>query len=402
MCSDIDGSSSMVKHCSFKKGLFPNSPTDVDARYRQTSSGRSSRSSISFNRLIARLIPMIREADFRAAWWLPTAHLQTLWPTLCRRGPKPPMLRERLELPDGDFLDIDWTLTKKGPIVLILHGLEGSSDSGYARGLLAALTRLNWRGAVMHFRGCSGEPNRLKRSYDAGGTNDLGHVVNLLREREPATSLACVGYSIGGNVLLKWLGETGAAVPLQAAVAVSVPFNLDGATRRLQQGFSRIYQAYLLRHLHSSYRRKFRSLSNPPVPPEEISQLTDFYSYDDRVTAPLHGYLGVEDYYRRASCRQYLRGIRIPTLILHARDDPFMSAAVIPAAGELSDWVTLELSRRGGHVGFVSGPVPWRAKYWLEQRIPEFLTPHLQASPGAFERGESRPRSHLHPPNERT
>lgn len=324
------------------------------------------------------LMNMIGESDFRPAWWLPGPHLQTLWPALVRRAPRPLTRRERLELPDGDFLDLDWTMGEAGPIVVVLHGLEGSSDSGYARGLLATLARRGWRGMVMHFRGCSGEPNRLRHSYDAGGTGDLAYVISLLRQREPTTPLACVGYSIGGNVLLKWLGEAGAAAPLQAAAAVSVPFLLDAAAQRMQQGFSRFYQAYLLRNLQASYRRKFKTQKNPPVPLQDVARLRDFYVFDDSITAPLHDYAGVTDYYARASCRQYLNGIGVPTLILHAFDDPFLLPAAIPTASELSPGVVLELSRYGGHVGFVSGPSPWQAGYWLEQRIPGFLAPHLK------------------------
>jgi len=281
-------------------------------------------------------------------------------------------------LADGDFLDLDWTLEKDGPIVVILHGLEGSSSSGYVHGLLRALTVQGWRGVVMHFRGCSGVPNRLARSYNAGEIEDVAAAVAILRHREPATPLACVGYSLGGNVLLKWLGERGADVPLQAAVAVSVPFILDTAAQRLRRGFSRCYQAYLLRNLRASYRRKFSAQAQPPFPLQDLGSLGDFYAFDDKITAPLHGYLGVHDYYARASCRQYLKGIEVPTLILHAADDPFMLPSAIPDAEELPEDVTLELSSQGGHVGFVAGSLPWRAVYWLEKRIPEFLAKYLE------------------------
>lgn len=314
----------------------------------------------------------VRDSDFQPAWWLPGPHLQTLWPALCRRLPPVGVRRERLELADGDFVDLDWSLNPAGPVVVILHGLEGSSASGYARGLLAAAVRRGWRAVVLHFRGCSGQPNRLARSYNAGDTVDLAAVVEELRRREPATPLAAVGYSLGGNVLLKWLGET-ACCPLAAAAAVSVPLVLDLAAQRLQRGFSRLYQRHLLRNLKAAYRRKFRHRTDLPLPLAGLAGLRDFYAFDDRVTAPLHGYAGVHDYYARASCRQYLKNIRTPTLILHALDDPFMRPAVVPAAAELSPWVILELSRHGGHVGFVAGGLPWRPRYWLEERIPAFL-----------------------------
>lgn len=318
---------------------------------------------------------MIRNADFRPAWWLPGPHGQTLWPALFRFKPRPALRRERIELPDGDFLDLDWSAGEQGPIVLVLHGLEGSSDSGYARGLLHRVAMQGWRGVVMHFRGCSGEANRLARSYNAGDTGDLAYVVSLLQQREPATPLACVGYSLGGNALLKWLGETGTTLP-SVAVAVSVPFLLDSAAQRMSQGFSRLYQRHLLKHLRANYRRKQRARLPLPVTLKEMAKLQDFYTFDDKVTAPLHGYAGVDDYYARASCRRYLRGIRTPTLILHALDDPFMLPSVTPQAEELSDCTALELSQQGGHVGFVTGAWPWQATYWLEQRIPAFLAEH--------------------------
>ncbi len=315
----------------------------------------------------------MQPADYYPAWWLPGPHAQTLWPVLCRRRPRLPLRRERLELPDGDFLDLDWLPSGRGPIVLILHGLEGSSASHYALGLLVAIARRGWRAVVMHFRGRGGQPNRLARSYCAADTADIGHVATWLRQSEPAAPLAAIGYSLGGNALLKWLGETGADNPLHAAAAVSVPFMLDTTARRLRQGFSRLYQAHLLRALKKSYRDKFRHRPDAPVPLDELGTLRDFYAFDDRITAPLHGYAGVHDYYARASCRPYLRRVRVPTLILHALDDPFMRRDAVPDASELSSWVRLELSTQGGHVGFVAGRWPWRAEYWLEQRIPEFL-----------------------------
>ncbi len=314
---------------------------------------------------------------FKPAWWCRGPHAQTLWPNLVRRRPQVPLRRERLELPDGDFLDLDWTLNDEGPIVLLLHGLEGSSRSQYARGLLAVLQVRGWRGVVLHFRGCSGEPNRLARGYHSGETGDLDWVIDRLREREPHTPIAAVGYSLGGNVLLKWLGEKGADAPLQAAVAVSVPFILQEAADRFCRGFSRLYQWALLRSLKRGYRRKFTRLPSPlDVDPVRLSR---FWDFDHLVTAPLHGFESASHYYRVASSRQYLRHIAVPTLIVHAADDPFMSPAVVPHARELSPAIDLELYPAGGHVGFVGGKWPWRPRYWLEERIPTFLSEQLEA-----------------------
>ena len=293
--------------------------------------------------------------------------------------PEPALRRERLTTPDDDFIDVDWYGGDSGPLLVVLHGLEGSSRSNYVRGLLVAAGRFGWRGAVLHFRSCSGEPNRARHSYNAGATADLDWFVGQLYRREPRLQLACVGYSLGGNALLKWLGERGEAARLAAAVAVSVPFSLAAGARRLGRGLSRFYQGYLLRSMRAGYRRKFADRGDAPVSFEELARLRDFYRFDDRVTAPLHGYRGADDYYRTASSRQYLRRIARPTLILHALDDPFLSADEVPTAAELGPQVRLELSPCGGHVGFIDGPWPWRAGYWLERRIPAFLCRYLNA-----------------------
>ncbi len=309
---------------------------------------------------------------FKPAWWCPGPHSQTLWARLARYAPDVALWRERLELPDGDFIDLDWVEGGGGPIVIVLHGLEGSSDSPYARGILRAVERRGWRGVVMHFRGCSGEPNRLARSYHSGDTGDLAYLVDTLRRREPGTPLATVGVSLGGNVLLKWLGKNGKQVPLRAAVAVSVPFVLGDAAERLQHGFSRVYQWQLLRSLRNNVTEKSRRMKLP-LRVQDLNALKSFRDFDEHVTAPLHGFDSADHYYTVSSSRQYLKGIAVPTLVLHARDDPFMSEAAIPRGDELSETVTLELSPRGGHVGFVAGRWPWRPRYWLEERIPEYL-----------------------------
>lgn len=322
---------------------------------------------------------MIVKSAFQPAWWLPGPHLQTLWPNLFRARLRLELRRERLELPDGDFLDLDWTVSPNGPLVLILHGLEGCSSSHYVAGILKALHAAGLRAVVMHFRGCSGEPNRLDRSYHSGETGDLHSVVQHLREREPATALAAVGYSLGGNVLLKWLGEQGESAPVAAAVAVSVPFNLHQAAWRLERGFSRIYQSVLLQSLQRSVQRKFRHRS-APFDLAAVSRLNSFRAFDGMVTAPLHGFRSTDDYYTHSSCRQYLKHIRIPTLILHALDDTFMTPDAVPTSPDLSQSVSLELSECGGHVGFVAGALPWRPRYWLEERIPAYLWSALSRS----------------------
>ncbi len=318
----------------------------------------------------------LTSSDFRPPWWLRSAHLQTVYASLFRRGPALELRRERIELADGDFLDLDWTPGEQGPIVVILHGLEGCSDSPYARGMLGTAHAHGWRGVVMHFRGCSGEPNRLARSYHSGDTRDLADVVSILRAREEAPAMAAVGYSMGGNVLLKWLGERGADAPLVAAATVSVPYSLSLTADRLARGLSRVYQRRLISDLRGKLHRKFSGRTSP-IDLDQADNSRNFWEFDDWVTAPLHGFKDVHDYYARSSSKQYLRDIGIPTLMLHAEDDPFMTPEVLPSPDELSRSTALEVSAHGGHVGFVHGSVPWRPRYWLEERIPAFLQTYL-------------------------
>ncbi len=306
--------------------------------------------------------------DYAPAPWLPGPHLPTLWAALCRPVSAPALSFERLELIDGDFLDLAWTLDNGGPCVLILHGLEGSHRSPYVRGMLSALHAAGYRAVLMHFRGCSGAPNRLPRSYHSGDTGDAATVVHHLVARHGRAPFAAIGYSLGGNVLLKWLGESGADAPFKTAVAISVPFDLAACADRLAQGASRLYQWRLVRSMQARFKAKF-DLNNNPLGITDLGALDSFWRFDDAVTAPLHGFRDVHDYYARASCRQFLRKIAVPTLILHAADDPFVPAHAIPHATELSPTVSLELAARGGHVGFITGRLPGRARYWLEPRI---------------------------------
>lgn len=311
---------------------------------------------------------------FKSAWWLPNGHFQTLWPALFRQPVNAIELnRERLELPDGDFLDLDWIGKGKGPIVLLLHGLEGSIDSHYAKGMLRTIEREGWRGVFMSFRGCSGEVNRLARAYHSGDTGDLSLVINLLRAREPETKLAAIGFSLGGNVLLKWLGETGENNPLTVAAAVSVPFELAKSITRISSGFSRVYQKHLLNCLQKKFNSKVEANSTVMKTFSDLPNIKSIYEFDDKITAPLHGFLSADDYYEKCSSRQFLHSIRTPTLLIQSRDDPFMPKDLMPERYELSPMITLELTEKGGHVGFVTGRVPWRAEYWLEQRIPDYL-----------------------------
>lgn len=324
---------------------------------------------------------MIIRSGFTPPMWLRNAHLQTLWPYAARYRIRTRLHRERLELADGDFIDLDWNLAEGGPLVILLHGLSGSADSHYARSLLTALQRRGLRGVLMNFRGASGEPNRLARSYHGGETGDLTTVIELLRRREPHTPLAAVGYSLGANVLLKWLGEQEQGAALCAAVAVSVPFDLGRSTVRLMQGLSRLYQWHILRSLKRALAVKARRVELP-IDLSALQGVSDFRRFDDLVTAPLHGFRNAEHYYRRSSSAGYLRAIGVPTLIVHALDDPFVPPAAVPDRSALSPTIVLELSRYGGHVGFVSHAAP-SGYGWLDGRILEFLRTRLPLGPAA-------------------
>lgn len=324
---------------------------------------------------------MIIESEFKPAWWLMNAHGQTLYPTIMRHLTAPVDCMERIELPDGDFIDLAWAvngLADDAPLVILLHGLGGSVQSIYAAGLMRVFNENGWRAMLMHFRGASHEPNRLPRAYHSGDTGDLDYLLRLLAQREPDTLKAVVGVSLGGNVLLKWLGERGSQTWIHAAVAISVPFQLRLVADKIGQGFSRIYQSYLLRSLRNVFMRK-REVLSPDLPDAlvNVNQWRCFWTFDEKVTAPLHGFAHVHAYYRQASCHAYLCKIATPTLIIHALDDPFMTPDVIPEENDLSDQITLELSKRGGHVGFISGSFG-RPVYWLEERIPAHL--HQQFS----------------------
>ncbi len=327
----------------------------------------------------------ILNSSFKPAWWLRNPHLQTLWPALIRRTSRPPVIRERLSTPDGDFVDADWCGDASNPIVILLHGLAGSSQAGYLIGMQRALLGRGFRSVALNFRGCSGEPNLSARSYNSGDTEDLRYLCCYIRQKYPQTPLAAVGFSLGGNVLLKWLGEEGRRLDLFAAVAVSVPLQLELCVGRMDQGFSRVYRNHLLRRLKQNLRDKREHLRGCGRVAEaqrleglgNLEGVWSFWEYDDRVVAPLYGFRGARDYYLKSSSRQFLRSIHTPTLVIHSVDDPFMTPAVIPTEEELSSDVYLEVTRAGGHVGFISGQTPARPSYWLEQRIPEFLAEHL-------------------------
>lgn len=322
----------------------------------------------------------IVEGDFRPHPLLRGAHLQTIVPSLFRARPAVTLRRERVELDDGDFVDLGWHGDGAGPIVILLHGLGGGLDSKYALGLMQRLAARGWRSAILQLRGAGPEPNRLARTYHHGDTADFRYVCRLIKAREPQTPLMGAGWSLGASVLLKSLAEEGEHSPLLAAAASSPPFVLEPCVEHLRHGFARVYQQYLLRACKAGVRRKHGTVPLPPGADLDAAlNARDFYQFDDAYTAPVNGFRDGRDYYARAACGQYLHAIRRPALVVHALDDPFMVPAIIPPASALAPSVTLELCRRGGHVGFLASGGKW----WLEERFEHFLSAALANSGNA-------------------
>jgi len=316
----------------------------------------------------------MKDFDFKPARWLKNPHAQTIWPVISASKIVIPLKKQRVELPDGDFIELVWDASNADqsdkPIVLILHGLGGNIDSVYAKGFMSAFSKSNWRPVFMHFRGAGEEPNRLDRAYHSGDTADVEYIVNFLSKQ--CREIAAVGVSLGGNVLLKWLGESGKANPLKAAVAVSVPFELRPSVDHISKGFSHAYQRWLLRSLRFYINRKFQHRA-PPFDMQLANNARTFWEYDNAVTAPLHGFKGADHYYAESSSRQYLPGIAVPTLIIHAKDDPFVPTHAIPSKDELSATTTLQVTEHGGHVGFISACGVFKTENWLDKRVPLFL-----------------------------
>jgi predicted alpha/beta-fold hydrolase len=325
---------------------------------------------------------------YTPAWWVPGAHLQTLWGKFLRRLPRVPTRAERWPTPDGDELEIrrlDASITsgRSTPRLLILHGLEGTIRSHYVRGLLDQARRRGWAADVLIFRGCNGMLPRARRFYHSGETTDVDLVVRRLVREHPAQPIVVVGVSLGGNVLLKWLGEGGDDLPAEvcAAAAISVPYDLERGSRQIERGFSRIYTTHFLRTLR---RKALAKLAEEPelfaeAPLRAARTLTDF---DDAVTAPVHGFASARDYYTRSSARHFLGAVRRPTLLLSAHDDPFLPREVLDDVAVLAadnDCLTVEFHARGGHVGFVSGHLPWRPAYYGEARVIQYLASEAES-----------------------
>lgn len=316
---------------------------------------------------------------YAPARWLLGPNLMTVFGAALRPGPRVPVARERWELSDGDFVDVDRLAGPEGsPLLLALHGLEGSSSAHYVRGLLAQARSRGWRALALNFRGCSGDMNRLVRSYHSGETGDLDELVR--RAREESDRIALAGFSLGGNVLVKWLGEQGASVPreIKAAVALSVPFDLAQCAQTLDgPGFWR--WVYRTRFLWSLKRKSIEKLRKFPGAADvaRVRNARTLVEFDDALTARLHGFAGATDYYAQSSSGAFVDRVRVPLLLLSAEDDPFIPARCIPRSSNPA--VTVEVSPKGGHLGFVEGS-PWAPRFYAERRAAEFLAGFLDTA----------------------
>ena len=325
---------------------------------------------------------MSRDHRYRPAWWVPGPHLRTLWGRFTRRPLRLPTRRERWTTPDDDVLelrrlDAPPDAPPHTPRFVLLHGLEGGMHSHYVGNFFHEAARRGWAMDLVLFRGCNGEPNAARRFYHSGETEDLAFALDRLATESPGAPLLLAGVSLGGNVLLKYLGERRDALPLEvrAAAAVSVPFDLARGCRHISRGFSRVYETHFLKSLK---RKALAKLDRYPdlFDRAALERARTLWDFDDVVTAPVHGFRDAEDYYTRSSSIRYLHGIRRPSLLLSAEDDPFLPSEVLDEVREIAhdnSMLTVDFVQHGGHVGFVSGRLPWRPHWYAEWRVLQFL-----------------------------
>ena len=314
-------------------------------------------------------MPLI-SSNYRAPLGLRGGHFSTIYPTLFRRVGSPPVQGERLELADGDFMDLDWSERTHGRLAIIGHGLEGESTAKYIRGMSLALQKRGWDTLAWNCRGCSGEPNRLLRSYHSGVSDDLGHVVDHA-VAEGYKSIALIGFSLGGNIVLKYLGEQGAGIhpEVKAGVAFSVPCDLTSSSLRLGDWDNKIYMSRFMDGLKEKVTQKNAKFPGK-LNLEGFNRIKTFAQFDDRFTAPLNGFTDARDYWTRASSKPHLEGIQVPALMIQAANDPFLPDPCFPREiADASKSLHLEIPRHGGHVGFISRG----SEYWSETRCAEFL-----------------------------
>jgi predicted alpha/beta-fold hydrolase len=317
---------------------------------------------------------------YQAPSWLPGGHAQTIYPAIFLWKRPIKYKRENWITPDLDSVGVDWTEGRAGtPLIVLFHGLEGSSRSHYAVSLFHQAYRQGWRGVVPHFRTCGNVPNRLPRSYHAGDSNEIDWMLRRIKKQHPDTPIFAVGYSLGGNALLKWLGEQGDSAKnlIYAAAAISAPMDLAACGKALDSGINQhLYTREFLSSLRKKAQFKLKLSENPFIDWEHVKRVRTLREFDDLVTAPLHGFFGVEDYWSQASSKPLLKQISVPTLAINALNDPFMPATSLPTVHDVSDAVQLIQPREGGHVGFLSGSPPGRLA-WLPDTLMRFFQYHL-------------------------
>ncbi|SFV66568.1 Hydrolase, alpha/beta fold family functionally coupled to Phosphoribulokinase [hydrothermal vent metagenome] len=316
---------------------------------------------------------------FQPSLMLKNRHIQTVYASLFRKFPKLEIAIESFKLSDGDFVEAYWHIltnhTNTTPIVILFHGLAGSFTSPYIQGSMQALSQAGFSSVIMHFRGCSGKENHKARSYHSGDTKDALEFITAVKKRYPHTKLFAVGYSLGANMLLKLLGEEKEKILLDAAIAVSAPMLLDVCANRMNHGFSKFYQYILLKDLRIMLDKKYDKFDMQKLlglKRKDINNLKNFWQFDEAYTAKINSFTSAQDYYQKSSAKAYLKNITIPTLIIHAKNDPFMTPEVIPNKEEISHSVALEILENGGHVGFISGTI-FKPEYWLEKRVVDYF-----------------------------
>jgi hypothetical protein len=307
---------------------------------------------------------------------LPGGHLQTIWPARLVPLPVVAYRRERWPTPDGDFIDVDFALpepvAEAAPLLALFHGLEGDSGSHYARVTMRHFADLGWRAMVVHFRGCSGEPNLLLRAYHSGDSEEGDWVLRTIRRRWPSARLHAVGVSLGGNMLAKWLGERGdEARFVTAAASIGSPLDLVAGGHAIGRGFNRLYTKMFLATLKAKARDKAERFGYA-IDVEVLRRARDLYEFDNLFTAPVHGFRDTLDYWTRASAKPLLGNVRVPHLVLNARNDPFVPADSLPQASDVSAAVTLEQPMEGGHIGFAGGRFPGHLRF-LPERLEGFF-----------------------------
>jgi predicted alpha/beta-fold hydrolase len=318
---------------------------------------------------------------------LPGGHLQTIFPYFFRRPPLPPYRRERIDTPDGDFVDLDWIDgPQDAPLVVLFHGLEGSSRSHYARSMMQAVRERHWRGVVPHWRGCSGEPNRLPRAYHSGDHAEAGWLLETIAARTRDPAMFAAGVSLGGSALLNWLGRAGADAHrlLRAAAAISTPISLRAGGEAIGRGFNKVYTWNFLRTMRRKAYEKARRFPGT-VDTARIRACRTLYDFDNAFTAPMHGFASADDYWDRGSSLWWLKGIEVPTLIINAKNDPFMPLEDLPAPLEVSAAVTLELTSHGGHAGYLHGSPRFGDPLWLPRRVLDYFDAHRTRPPPSRE-----------------